>query len=713
MTIQPDPTQALPRWVAATATADATRSWVQRPWAARTVRAVAFLVPVVLAVVAGLAARGALGEPDGWRETLLGLAVSLVVSVVVLVAFERLTRRLAPLGMLLDLSLAFPGEAPRRLGVALRAGSVGSVKRHLAVAHEQGLHGDAEHASEHLLALLAALSTHDRRSRGHAERVRALVDLIAEESGVDQAEREKLRWAALLHDIGMLHVPPAILGRRGGLTEDEWAIVRWHPILGLRTIGSLATWLGEWSRTISEHHERIDGSGYPYGLAGTDIHIGARILAVADAFEVMTSRRSYKPALSAAAARAELVAGARTAFDPAIVRTFLSLSIHRRRGLAALVAWFSQMPIGQWINEGLRKTGNAGAGAAVVLALLIAQTGVGSLDAPADEVAPIEQAAGRSAVVAGTSVLGAPATPADAADDAADPGPAAESPADLVVPPVEAPAVEVASAPSSPAAVAAPAVEAPAPAPLDPPAPPPVVVDPPAVIDPPVVVAPPVVEEPVADPLPPVAPDNPADPPVGTPGTVPAPTDPGPPTTPGDPRPVTPTTPPAGGFRLGITSLDAPLLATLADVDADGLPGQTVTGAAQPSVEDGSAIEWVLTAPESGIQLTGVATLTIDSRTEDGGRRGSVKADLARCAAGVVDFDACDGLAFASFTDSSWNDDAPAEGWATKVIVIGPVEALIPANARLVLRLGVQNGSDRLLFAFGSVDHESTLAFTA
>jgi putative nucleotidyltransferase with HDIG domain len=364
------------------------QGWQGRPRWAAVVRVVILLVPLVAGIAGAIVMAHLVARPRELGPALLWWLANFAVSTLVMTVVAHQARRLLPLAALLKLSMAFPDKTPSRFAVALRAGTVGNLKMRLADVRENGIDNEVGAAAETILVLSAAMNAHDRQTRGHAERVRAFTEMLAEELGLDLESREKLRWASLLHDVGKVMVAPEILNKTGALDEHEWAAIHRHPDDGARIAAPLAGWLGEWSLAIEQHHERWDGTGYPRHLAGEDISWAARIVAVADAFEVMTAVRSYKPALGPGEARKELAAAAGSHFDPTVVRAFLGLSIGRMRWVMGPLAWIAQAPLVRAIGAaGSSVTVVAGGAAAVVsgaaLGLLPAAPPSGTAPRPA------------------------------------------------------------------------------------------------------------------------------------------------------------------------------------------------------------------------------------------------------------------------------------------------------------------------------------------
>jgi putative nucleotidyltransferase with HDIG domain len=172
-----------------------------------------------------------------------------------------------------------------------------------------------------LKALAASLETRDAETHGHSERVVRFSLRLGQELGLEQDKMRALEFGALLHDIGKIGVPDAILRKPGPLTEDEWSRMRQHPMLGQKILRGIEFLEGA-ARVVAQHHEKWDGSGYPLGLSGEEIDLNARIFAVADTFDAVVSNRVYRNGKSYDVALAELKAHAGEQFDPEVVKAF-------------------------------------------------------------------------------------------------------------------------------------------------------------------------------------------------------------------------------------------------------------------------------------------------------------------------------------------------------------------------------------------------------
>jgi response regulator RpfG family c-di-GMP phosphodiesterase len=207
--------------------------------------------------------------------------------------------------------------------------------------------GDAYRTT--LRALTAALEARDSETHGHSERVVNFSLRLGREMGLDAEQMRSLEFGSLLHDIGKIGVPDAILRKPAALDESEWVRMREHPLHGQRILRGIVFLEGA-SRVVAQHHEKWDGSGYPLGLRDEEIDQNARIFAVADAFDAITSDRVYRRGRSYEEAAAELDDFAGRQFDPTVVEAFhrvprtewddirrRSLELHEQRATARRV----------------------------------------------------------------------------------------------------------------------------------------------------------------------------------------------------------------------------------------------------------------------------------------------------------------------------------------------------------------------------------------
>jgi len=175
---------------------------------------------------------------------------------------------------------------------------------------------------ETVTALATALETKDTVTRAHSQRVQRYAVELAKALGSDLADDQSAEYGFLLHDVGKIGIPDSILLKPGPLDPAERRRMETHTILGEQMLGGVAFLQGEGLHVVRSHHERWDGNGYPDGLAGTEIPLGARIFAVADTLDAMTSDRPYRRALSWTAAGREITNESKRQFDPTVVKAF-------------------------------------------------------------------------------------------------------------------------------------------------------------------------------------------------------------------------------------------------------------------------------------------------------------------------------------------------------------------------------------------------------
>lgn len=179
-----------------------------------------------------------------------------------------------------------------------------------------------------ITSLLSALHARDGYTAEHSKKTLEMVLGVADQLDLPAAEREVLADMALLHDIGKIGIPNKILNKAGGLSDQEWEIMRQHPVIGAQILADVQGFENV-SRAIRHEHERWDGMGYPDGLAGREIPLASRIVLACDAYHAMTSDRPYRKAMSAKHARDELLANAGSQFDPTVVDALIQL-LHER-----------------------------------------------------------------------------------------------------------------------------------------------------------------------------------------------------------------------------------------------------------------------------------------------------------------------------------------------------------------------------------------------
>ena len=240
-----------------------------------------------------------------------------------------------------------PGEPPITLNIGLDAAKARDIhqllvradnsmyeakrsedRKRLAEVLEATVMEREKHAVQAVLSLAKIQELKDPYTRGHSERARRMAMRVARELGLSDEEVQNVGFGAVLHDVGKIVVPPEIINKPGPLTEDEWRVIRSHPEWGANIVGELEL-LAPVKPIILHHQERFDGDihnkypGYPLGLQGDQIPIGARIIAVVDAFDAMTSDRSYRKGMPKAVATEELRRHSGKQFDPRVVEAFI------------------------------------------------------------------------------------------------------------------------------------------------------------------------------------------------------------------------------------------------------------------------------------------------------------------------------------------------------------------------------------------------------
>ncbi|MEM9465523.1 MAG: HD-GYP domain-containing protein [Actinomycetota bacterium] len=362
--------------------------WRDRRFVSWGLRIVVFVAPIAAAVIAVWIFTRVVDRPASLLPQLVFWLIAIAIAVAAGLLVDRWSRRLLPVAMLFRMSLAFPGEAPNRFALAFGDGPASPD----ALESTDKLSSD-DTAARHLLALVWVLARHDPRTRGHSERVRAYAEMIGTEMGLSQPALDRVRWGALIHDIGKLSVPPEVLGGGDRPTPDEWALIQAHAVGSEPFLYAVTDWLGDGALAAVQHHERWDGRGYPDGLTGEEISLAARIVAVADTYDAMTATRSYREPLRPSMAREQIARQAGAQFDPKVVGAFLDVPVWRLRLVLGPLGWLNEF---LWFTRLPHAATGAAATAAVVgvvglgAAIVFSSPAESSDTADDDIVAPVD-----------------------------------------------------------------------------------------------------------------------------------------------------------------------------------------------------------------------------------------------------------------------------------------------------------------------------------
>ncbi|HEY2803780.1 MAG TPA: HD domain-containing phosphohydrolase [Actinomycetota bacterium] len=200
---------------------------------------------------------------------------------------------------------------------------------HLERERSHELEGVLRHVQETYLATMKTLAqvveAKDRTTRGHLDRAHSLGVELARRIDPELAERPEVGYGFFLHDIGKVGIPEDILCKNGALSDPEWSVMREHPTIGAQIVAPIQ-FLGDAVQVIRHHHERFDGTGYPSRMRGKEIPLAARVFAVADSYDAMTSDRPYRDAMPKERALEEISGGSGSQFDPEVVEVFLDLA---------------------------------------------------------------------------------------------------------------------------------------------------------------------------------------------------------------------------------------------------------------------------------------------------------------------------------------------------------------------------------------------------
>jgi putative nucleotidyltransferase with HDIG domain len=306
---------------------------------AATVSLVAVLLVRRLVVTAGDAQ---LAHQIGWILLAIALSAGTLAAGAAWLVVRRVTQPLQRLARTMS-QMASSGELQKDFPTAGGGPEVQLIEetfRGLVGSLEESRQARERSYVEAMGAVVTAADARDHETTGHSFRVALYAVALARSLGFDGEDLKAMEWGALLHDVGKMVVPDHILRKVGPLTDDEWLIMRQHPAWGFEMLAEVRFLQAAALEIIYSHHERWDGLGYPRGLAGEEIPTGARIFAVVDTYDALTSDRPYRRACSHQQAMAEVERVAGEQLDPHIVAAFARLpevELRRLRGLCKRV----------------------------------------------------------------------------------------------------------------------------------------------------------------------------------------------------------------------------------------------------------------------------------------------------------------------------------------------------------------------------------------
>ncbi|MDP9121165.1 MAG: HD domain-containing protein, partial [Acidobacteriota bacterium] len=274
----------------------------------------------------------ALGDPQfatqvSWHLLIIGLAAAILSSLAAWVVVRRITLPLRRLAEMMS-AMARTGELHHDFASAGGGAEVRLIEetfRSLAVSLDESQRARELSYIEALGAVVAAADARDQETTGHSFRVARYAVALARGMGLPAGQLRAIEWGALLHDVGKMVVPDDILRKAGPLTPEEWHIMKQHPSWGYEMLGGVGFLQAECLEIVYSHHERWDGTGYPRRLERETIPVAARIFAVVDTYDAITSDRPYRRAKPHTLAVAEIRRVAGQQLDPAVVVVFLYL----------------------------------------------------------------------------------------------------------------------------------------------------------------------------------------------------------------------------------------------------------------------------------------------------------------------------------------------------------------------------------------------------